>query len=446
MSITRKSTSHPRSTDEHMRLEVLKLLRIDPLHPSRLLSRENSHLEYKQTFNWGSRAKYAKTMAAYSNSEGGFIVFGVKDSPRELTGVNIDRFDTLDAAKVSSYLNGVLSPEIQWSAFRVEVAGVELGVLAISPCVTRPVVCVKTDGEDLREADIYYRYRGKSERIRYPELQQILNERQERERDAWLKHLAQVARIGVENVGVLDLAEGELSGPGGRLLIGSDLLEKVQFIREGHFTERDEIGSPTLRLIGDVQEVAPGALRPIKTVAQPLVIGEREILLAFLCLEKLQAPSEYLKQICRESSGYLPIYYFARSANLDLESIANLVNRETKSEKGLGKRLKGNTIAPIGSIEASTPSATERKRILEKLHNEDFSTLQDHERMRIFEATTHFQPTSPPVQLLNFLAQIVRNGIEKLNSNERSNLRKAIAHLDEVLNREACLSGTSRVT
>ena len=56
-------------------------------NPLRLVSRENSRLEYKRTFNWNSRANYAKTMAAFANNDGGFIFFGVEDSPHDVVGV-----------------------------------------------------------------------------------------------------------------------------------------------------------------------------------------------------------------------------------------------------------------------------------------------------------------------------------------------------------------------
>lgn len=439
MRAARKSAADSaRRTDEAMSQEVLALLRVDKSNPSRLVSRENGHLEYKETFNWGSRAKYAKTMAAFSNAEGGFIVFGVKNSPRELKGVNVERFDTLDPEKVSAYLNSVLAPEIHWEAFRVVVSGVDLGVLAVLPNAGRPVVCTKNDGDDLRESDVYYRYRGRSERIRYPELQKLLTERVERERDAWFSHLSRVARIGVENVGVLDLVDGELSGPGGRLLISSDLLRKVQFIREGRFAERDDDGAPTLRVVGEVEAVAPGALGPVRTVAQPLVIGEKEIMLSFLRQERPAAPAEYIKQSCRESSRYQPVYHFARAAGLGLEVTRALVVREPGRANGLLVRIDGAKVAPIGSIDSGTPSSAERQGILAKLEAGEIEELRGVSRIRLFEAVTHFTPPVAPTELLALLAELVQKNFDKLSSLERSQCRKAVAHLDEVLNRAAC--------
>lgn len=54
----------------------------------RVKSRERHNLEYKEAFGLSSWAKYAKTMAAFANNQGGYILFGIKDSPREVKGVN----------------------------------------------------------------------------------------------------------------------------------------------------------------------------------------------------------------------------------------------------------------------------------------------------------------------------------------------------------------------
>ena len=236
-AVTTDLTAKPQQGEEALRREVRTMLHVDSSNPGRLLSRENSRLEYKATFNWGSRAKYAKSMAAFANNIGGLIVFGVKNSPRDIVGVNSKRFNELDPSKVAMFLNSAFAPELDWEAFQIEVSEFTLGIFSVRPAVRRPVICTKTHGKELRAADIYYRYNGSSERIRFPELEKLLAERQDRERDAWLEHLSHVARVGIENVGVLDLMKGQISGPGGRLLVAEELLDKVQFIREGRFVE-----------------------------------------------------------------------------------------------------------------------------------------------------------------------------------------------------------------
>ena len=60
-------------TEAALIAEVQGLLRLDANNPTRLTSRENSRLEYKERFHWANRAKYAKTLAAFANASGGFI-------------------------------------------------------------------------------------------------------------------------------------------------------------------------------------------------------------------------------------------------------------------------------------------------------------------------------------------------------------------------------------
>ncbi len=419
--------------------EVQKLLRLDPSKPSRLVSRENSRLEYKETFNWrNGRAKYAKTMAGFANNNGGFIVFGVKNSPHDLIGIDTTRFDELDPAEVTGYLNSRFSPEIEWESFRIEVAEVQLGIFAVTAAGLKPIVCSRNDGKELREAEIFYRYRGRSERMRYSELQRVLEERQEQERNAWFEHLSRVARIGVENVGVLNLIDGEISGPGGRLLVTEELLERVQFIREGRFTERHDAGSPALRLVGEVQAIPPGALGPVTTIAQPLVIGQKELLRGFLRQEHLQSPKEYLKQACRESSRYMPVYYFARAAGLKLEAIRALVVQESARGNKLLNRIESETIVPIGPLDSGTLASKERGRILEKLRSGDIEGVRSANRIRLFEAVTHLEASGIKTKLLSFLADLIESSFDNFSSAERTTCRKAISRLDEMLNRPDC--------
>ena len=49
-----------------------------------LKSRESNTVEVKEACNKCNTAKYAKTMAAFSNNRGGYIIFGVKDNPRKV--------------------------------------------------------------------------------------------------------------------------------------------------------------------------------------------------------------------------------------------------------------------------------------------------------------------------------------------------------------------------
>ena len=431
---TSSATASGQTTRE---AEVLELLKLDANHPGRLTSRENSRLEYKQSFNWGSRATYAKTMAAFANNAGGFIVFGVKNSPHELAGLTSDRFNTIDPARITEYLNARFAPELDWEMFGINLVGVPLGVVAVAAAAEKPVVCVRDDGNDLREADIYYRYRGRSERIRYAELHRLMVRNRSQERAAFLKHLRTITRVGPENVGVLDLVDGELSGHRASLLVPEDLLSQIQFIREGRFAESSDAGAPTLRIVGEAEIVASDSLLPVRTIVAPMVVGQKELILSFLCQERPEQPIEYLKQACREGSPNMPVYHFARAADLTLPALSAMVLAETPNRSRLLARLNGALVAPVGSLVSDTQVSMRRLEILRSLEGGQTSDLLRNGYTRLFEAITHYHPAEPPTALLQTLASLVHGSFEDLNSVQQTQFRKAVAHLDEILNRDA---------
>ena len=52
-----------------------------------LRRRESTQLEFKEKFGLKSLAKYLKSIAAFANTKGGIIIYGVKDSPRIPVGI-----------------------------------------------------------------------------------------------------------------------------------------------------------------------------------------------------------------------------------------------------------------------------------------------------------------------------------------------------------------------
>jgi len=218
----------------------------------RVISRESSWLEFKESFNWNSKDKYTKSMVAFANNKGGYIVFGIKDKPRDLVGLQSNNFEDMDEAKVTTYLNSVFAPEIVFEKFTVTLKGETVGVLYTQQATTKPVVCIKNDGV-LKEAEIYYRYNTISEKIKYPEIKMMFDVAREEERKSWMEHLEKISKIGSTNAAIMDTIAGEISGKYGTLVIDKKLIPKLKFINQGSFQEK---GKPVLRLIGDVKPVS----------------------------------------------------------------------------------------------------------------------------------------------------------------------------------------------
>ena len=221
------------------------------------------------------------------------------------------------------------------------------------------------------------------------------------------------------------------------LLLGDDLVSELRVIREGQFVETSEAGTRTLRLVGDVRVVDSETLRPVRTVVRAIAIGEKDIMLGFLRQERPDSAVEYLRQACREASLNMPIYHFARAAGMGPARLGDLVAGEARGRKRLSGRVSGSTIIPVGSLEAETTSSIQRFEVLEALENDEEDGFLGHGPQRLFEAITHYRPNKAPENLLRTLADLVQADFDGLGSNQRSMCRKAIAHLDEVLNRDA---------
>jgi len=191
-------------------------------------------------------------MAAFANNKGGYMVFGVRNNPKELVGLQSSNFETTDEEKITSYLNSCFSPEIEYEKSTVTVKSKTVGIIKVHQSKDKPVMCIKNDGE-LKESDIYYRYSGRNERIKYPELKAMLEKLKETERKSWMEHLEKISKVGAENAAILDVLNGEISGQGGTLVIDRKLIPKLRFINSGSFQEN---GKPVLKLIGDVKPVS----------------------------------------------------------------------------------------------------------------------------------------------------------------------------------------------
>lgn len=221
---------------------------------NRLKHRENSQLEFKANFNKADFALYAKTLAAFSNNQGGKIIFGIKDKPREAIGMSNDNFVDFDNKDLSNFLNEYFSPEIKFETLSILQDNKKFGVIEVVESDNKPIMCIKTGGkkQEILEGEIYYRYSGRTQKIRYPELKNILEQNLESERQKWKDHIENIAKIGPKNIKMLDLLRGEIdAGNGKKIVVDRELLKNIKFISEGRFVEKD--GAPTLKLIGEIQ-------------------------------------------------------------------------------------------------------------------------------------------------------------------------------------------------
>ena len=116
-----------------------QIFQVSTKYPDRLVSRESGWLEFKSSFNWAGKEQYARTIAAFANNRGGYIVFGVKEKPHVVIGVDLSKFNDTDPAKISEYLNHAFGVEVAWEAQPVEFLGKNLVIFYVPPAARRPV-------------------------------------------------------------------------------------------------------------------------------------------------------------------------------------------------------------------------------------------------------------------------------------------------------------------
>lgn len=147
-----------------------EIFKLSLTHSDRVNSRESQRLEFKESFWDKSLPKYLKTCAAFANNKGGYIVFGIKNKPHLLLGLqgkSLSEFNALDPERLTNYFNDYFSPEIVWVQDTYTVEGKQFGIFFIHESKNKPVMCRKM-GEVVKEGEIYYRYSGRSENIKYP--------------------------------------------------------------------------------------------------------------------------------------------------------------------------------------------------------------------------------------------------------------------------------------
>lgn len=217
--------------------------------------RERIDLEYKETFSAGNFSKYAKTMASFSNRSGGYIIFGVKDNPRVLKGVN-SAFFSFEQEKFTECLNSMFSPEILWSAGMVEIGGKRVGYIFTAENPDKPVMALKNDSsEKINSGDVFYRYRARTEKIKYPEMRQIIDDNKRKEQERIIKLVEEIRNSNGANIGIVNYTNGRFTTPYGvdveidkKLVV--KVLKQAKYIKAGMFDEKD--GAPVIKVTGNI--------------------------------------------------------------------------------------------------------------------------------------------------------------------------------------------------
>jgi hypothetical protein len=219
-----------------------------------ITSREGKHREFKQAFVQSDFADYTKTLAAFSNADGGCILFGISDKPRQIVGTGL----VVDEAQLADRLREEFDPEI-FITTRVYAVGTRnVFAIGVAKAERRPIVCkrnrtkrvadrqgVLKDIEVLREGSIYYRYAAQTRVIGYAELMRILDEREEQRMKAFMDTLNVISKVGIDNTGILKMSEER-----SHIFMTPETAKGLNLIEKGRLVE--ERGAPAYVVMGNV--------------------------------------------------------------------------------------------------------------------------------------------------------------------------------------------------
>lgn len=221
-----------------------------------LYHREGQKLEFKEQYNFGGLADYFRDFAGFANNRGGYLIFGVKDSPRVPNGLNdnsLEQFKKIDPEKITGYLLDIFSGDIRWEQAEIEINGKLFGVFYIHEAQTKPIIAKMDEGKHqiIKNGEIYFRYGGRTQKIQYAELESIIRRRVDQNNKQWIDLMSKIGAAGPQNAAILDIEKSVIEKNDAKILvIDDDLAAKLKFIKEGQISEKD--GDPTLKLIGDV--------------------------------------------------------------------------------------------------------------------------------------------------------------------------------------------------
>ena len=153
----------------------------------------------------------------------------------------------------------------------IETVELHIGWLYAEEAEWKPIIAQKVDnGEKISNGDVFFRYRGRNDKIRYGEMSRIIEERATKEREGLLKLFEIIRKSDTANLGIVNYGSGKITTPYGvdvafdRKLV-TQVLKKAKFIKEGSFNETE--GIPVIRVTGNIdlaEEVPVPELDPDK--------------------------------------------------------------------------------------------------------------------------------------------------------------------------------------
>ena len=347
---------------------------------------EGTIYEFKENFNWGSKEKYAKIMASFANAGGGYLLFGIKDDGH-VVGLSNNNFEARDSADISSFLNSQFTPAILWSKFVCDLGGYKIGVIKVEEATEKPIMSYR-NGQEVKEGDIFFRYAGKSERIKISELKAILETGKRTYGEKLLKSLRMIIEKGPESVKLLDLGKLKEAKEDEVYLLDDDLSNPE--VKVHRATESEGAKGIGIKIVHVEGKAVPITVKEFANISSELIVH------AFLD-QDLPAnfdPTGFVERLAFETSGLVPLYFYIRRANLTRNEAIEIIKKTKSTTRGrytILKRLSGEeydfnssthdkTLDNLidGSLKLSELKTSNVKAVLQSIRSHSKSFLEQN--------------------------------------------------------------------
>jgi len=114
---------------------------------------ETKNLDYKQSMNWRTATAEQKaalvkdTLAMANTQDGGKIIFGMRDSDFEPTGLTDEEFESFDTTRFADLLNRYADPSFPCAVHKLTIDNKRFAVIEVPEFGVVPIIC-KADAND----------------------------------------------------------------------------------------------------------------------------------------------------------------------------------------------------------------------------------------------------------------------------------------------------------
>lgn len=311
----------------------------------RIVATEAYDVEYKNNFNID--ADMFKTMNGLANNRGGYILFGVEPTKRELIGLDENKINyykkNMDSEATRGKILTCCQPNMEYKHYLHRIEDKKFIVLFVPESKNKPHIFSMSISNDIKPGDIFYRYNDSVKKIQFAELSAIIENKREREQSKWMKFLGEIAKIGLDNALVIDAKNGKLITADNYedgIVLDESILSKFKLIKEGQFNEVS--GDPTLKIVGTLAlKTDTGKYElssNINAVMNPNETHPYRAIDIFNNLIKDEVKTKDGKLISEGKITYQRVIFYIKNNNLDM-GIENVFIQKVTKQKTYSQQV-----------------------------------------------------------------------------------------------------------